>query len=495
MKRFLLFFVFLSTLSNIAKSQQRSDFAVELAAFDQSVPLSYFKGISGVYEAYDINQIYRYHIAAPSREAADKILQEVKQSGFPNARVIDFGYIRNVCESQCGYTPPKPTGVGMRSNTLNTPQNNKPQTTTSGTIVNNTKNTNSNNNNLSIVSAQNNTNSNNTATVSAQNNTSNTTNNKRSISIDAASLLGNKAATLPEEYNDADWIAFLERNKYLGLSEEELLEVYRKHGNIRIEHAPWFEFKNKNADLGATDAELMELFIRHGNIKIEDAIWFSFKKEKGDADTDWLDFKLKNADLGATDAELNALYAKHGNIRISQAIWFHFKNTPQDYPKPTNTSHTTPNFNDNNSNGNSNNTDVQTVGFVMFEFGGIKLSENTVPELDKVASALVKNKNLRIELTGHADAVGSTSNNQALSLKRAGTVRQYLANKGVNMERIKINAMGEADPIAINNNKDGSDCPEGRKYNRRVDLRVADPDGNEVRIVSNIIVPNHLQIK
>lgn len=456
MRIHLLLLLLVSIPFNFIKGQQNSDFAVELAAFDQSVPLSYFKGISGVYETLDINQIYRYHIATSNKEEAETILQKVKQSGFPAARIIDFGYIKSVCEAQCGYIPPKPTGIGMRDAQ---PPTNK------GGINNN-------------ITTPPNTNPTNT-TASANNS------NKRNIGIDAASILGKNAVALPEEFDDADWLAFFSRNMYLGLTEAELLEIYKKNGNIHIDHATWFSFKKKNTDLEATDAELMELYIRHGNIKIEQATWFSFKKEKGDGDVDWLDFKEKNADLEATDAELKMLYTKHGNIRISQAIWFHFKNNPQAYPseKPQ-------------ENGTITTTaDVQTIGFVMFEFGGIKLSNITTPELDKVAAALVKNKNLRIELIGHADAVGNAANNHALSLRRAATISQYLTQKGVVGNRIKISAKGEDNPIAINNNMDGSDCPEGRKYNRRVDLKVLDPDGNEVQIVSSIKIPDHLLMR
>ena len=232
----------------------------------------------------------------------------------------------------------------------------------------------------------------------------------------------------------------------------------------------------------------MELFIRHGNIKLDVGIWIDFKKEKGDNDVDFLDFMQKNADLAATEAEFRALYAKHGNIKISQAIWFHFKAHPEAYKLEKNN-------NNNIYETETTHSDVQTVGFIMFEFGGTVLSTTTTPELDKVAAALVKNKNLRIELTGHADAVGSAVNNKALSLRRATTIQQYLINKGVDKNRIKIAAKGEDTPIAINNNKDGSDCPEGRKYNRRVDLGVMDPDGNEVKIVSSIKIPEHLLMR
>jgi outer membrane protein OmpA-like peptidoglycan-associated protein len=435
MKKHLLLLLLLPINLVFAQGQNNLDFAVELAAFDQSVPLSYFKGIVGVYETYDINQIYRYHISASNKTEADDILGKVKSTGFPNARIIDFVYIRSVCEAQCGYIPPTPTGKKMLG--AKPPINNS--------TANNTK--------------------------------------KKSISINASSLLGDNVVTLPKEYDDADWLNFLDRNKDIGLTEAELLEVYKKHGNIRIEHAPWFEFKKKNEDLAANNLELMELYIKNGNIKIDIGTWVDFKKERGDVDAEWLGFLENNADLGATDAELRALFAKHGNIKISQAIWAYFKAHPEEYSITNNTNILST-------------TDaapkVQTVSFVMFEFGGVTLTTTTIPKLDKVATALVKNKNLQIELTGHADAVGNASNNRALSLRRAAVIQQYLVNRGVAKNSIKITAKGEDHPIAINNNKDGSDCPEGRKYNRRVDLVVLDPDGNVVQIVSNIEVPDYL---
>jgi outer membrane protein OmpA-like peptidoglycan-associated protein len=452
----LLLFLLLSLSSlSFVQGQQNTDFAVELAAFDQSVPLSYFKGISKVYETFDVNQIYRYHIAAATKTEAETILQQVKQSGFPNARIIDFAYIKSVCEAKCGYIAPTPTGKNMLG---------------AAPPLNNTSNNNTANNN------------------SIANNTTNNNNNliKKSTSLDAASLLGENVVTYNGE--DDEWLSFLDRNKDLGLTEAELLAVYKKHGNFLIIHADWFDFKNKNKDLEASNADLMELFIRHGNIKLDVGIWIDFKKEKGDNDVDFLDFLQKNADLGATDAELRALYAKHGNIKISQAIWFYFKSHPEEYRL------------ENNNNNNIYTTeaarpDVQTIGFIMFEFGGTILSNTTTPELDKVAIALIKNKNLRIELTGHADAVGNAVNNKALSLRRATTIQQYFINKGVDKSRIKVSAKGEDTPIAINNNTDGSDCPEGRKYNRRVDLGVMDPDGNEVKIVSSIKIPAHLLMR
>ncbi len=460
MKHFSLLVVLLLFWNN-SISQIKADFAVELAAFDQSVPLAYFKGLEGVYEAYDANQIYRYQMAAQNREEAERILQEAKLSGFPNARIIDFAYIRSVCEAQCGYNSPK---ITARSGANNTTLPASPRST------NSSMNNNSPNKNNS------------------------TTTTKKNISIDAAALLGQENSQIADRNNDGEWIAFFAQNQDLGLSEEELYELYQKHGNIKIEHASWFIFKNNNSDLGASDAELMELFIQHGNIKISEAMWFVFKQSDADLDADFIDFKEKNAELGASDAELQALYQKYGNIKISNAIWFHFKENPHlyDIPKYSGRSYLASNT---TMGINTSNAEVQTVGFVLFEFNSTLIDISTWTELEKVAKALLKNENLSVVLIGHADAIGSVERNQELSLKRAGAISKYLIDKGIEHYRIQIDGKGKETPIAINHHNDGRDCPEGRKYNRRVDLQVLDPEGNEVKIVSSISVPEHLRLR
>jgi outer membrane protein OmpA-like peptidoglycan-associated protein len=80
-----------------------------------------------------------------------------------------------------------------------------------------------------------------------------------------------------------------------------------------------------------------------------------------------------------------------------------------------------------------------------------------------------------ITVSGHSDASGSDSDNLATSRRRAEAVRDYLLSKGVEAARITLIALGERRPIAPNARPDGSDDPEGRQRNRRVDLIVAPP--------------------
>ena len=76
------------------------------------------------------------------------------------------------------------------------------------------------------------------------------------------------------------------------------------------------------------------------------------------------------------------------------------------------------------------------------------------------------------EIGAHTDGVGPRSRNQALSLRRAESVRHYLMLGGVAPERLVANGYGEGDPVA------DDATAAGRAANRRVELRwVGDPAG------------------
>lgn len=110
-----LSFVFLLFCSAYSLSAQSSQFAVEVGAFAESVPLSYFKKLNHkVYEALDVNEIYRYYIDVADEEKGQVLRTEAKAAGYNYARVIDFEAQRQICANQCGYTPPTPTDPANR---------------------------------------------------------------------------------------------------------------------------------------------------------------------------------------------------------------------------------------------------------------------------------------------------------------------------------------------------------------------------------------------
>ena len=77
-----------------------------------------------------------------------------------------------------------------------------------------------------------------------------------------------------------------------------------------------------------------------------------------------------------------------------------------------------------------------------------------------------ENRNVYVEVQGHTDTTGSKEGNYRLGEARAETVRRYLNQKGVALNRIGTISYGPDQPIAPNNTRDG------RATNRRVVLIV-----------------------
>lgn len=113
-----------------------------------------------------------------------------------------------------------------------------------------------------------------------------------------------------------------------------------------------------------------------------------------------------------------------------------------------------------------------TLGDVLFEFGKSELTSQAGPRLDKLAEFLTQFPNRKLLIEGYTDSVGSDSVNQSLSQRRAESVRQALVSRGVAADRITTQGYGKQFPVADN----GS--PEGRAMNRRVEIVIADENGN-----------------
>ena len=82
-------------------------------------------------------------------------------------------------------------------------------------------------------------------------------------------------------------------------------------------------------------------------------------------------------------------------------------------------------------------------------------------------SAKVRGINLEVVIAiGHTDSIGTDEYNQKLSVRRAESVKAYLASKGIEANRIYTEGKGEKQPVA--DNRTG----EGRAKNRRVEIEV-----------------------
>ncbi len=105
---------------------------------------------------------------------------------------------------------------------------------------------------------------------------------------------------------------------------------------------------------------------------------------------------------------------------------------------------------------------------VFFDVGKYDLRPESFPELDRLSELLTKREEIRIELGGHTDNVGSSDDNKKLSQDRVNSVMAYVLSKGVNKNRLTANGYGESAPVDTNNTE------EGRQKNRRVEFTILD---------------------
>jgi outer membrane protein OmpA-like peptidoglycan-associated protein len=106
---------------------------------------------------------------------------------------------------------------------------------------------------------------------------------------------------------------------------------------------------------------------------------------------------------------------------------------------------------------------------ISFDTGRADIKSNFRPVLDRFATTLADNPGTTVSIVGHTDSTGGEAINQPLSVDRAARTRDYLAARGINPDRIRIEGRGEREPVASNDN------PAGRAHNRRVEIYVAEP--------------------
>lgn len=138
--------------------------------------------------------------------------------------------------------------------------------------------------------------------------------------------------------------------------------------------------------------------------------------------------------------------------------------------------------------------DLRTLKWAFFEFNKAELLPESKSQLDNLHKVLRDNAGYYVELSGHTDNVGSNQYNLALSQSRAYEAQAYLLQKGVTSTRIRLSSKGEAYPIAKNDLK-GMDSELGRKFNRRVEIRIYDSKGRILNFVESPEIPEELKTK
>lgn len=103
-------------------------------------------------------------------------------------------------------------------------------------------------------------------------------------------------------------------------------------------------------------------------------------------------------------------------------------------------------------------------GNITFDSNEANIREGFKPVLNSVAKVIKEYNKTMVQINGYTDSTGSAATNNALSLRRANAVSNYLRLQGVNGNRIVTDGLGSSNPIASNA------TAAGREQNRRVEI-------------------------
>ena len=101
---------------------------------------------------------------------------------------------------------------------------------------------------------------------------------------------------------------------------------------------------------------------------------------------------------------------------------------------------------------------------VSFGNNSAQLTSESFSALDQVAESLAAYPEVRVEIQGHTDSLGSPAYNLDISSRRAAAVKDYLVSQGIDPSRLAAVGYGEDLPLT------GNETREGRARNRRVEL-------------------------
>ena len=114
---------------------------------------------------------------------------------------------------------------------------------------------------------------------------------------------------------------------------------------------------------------------------------------------------------------------------------------------------------------------VLTLSDVLFDSGAATLKPGAIDTINRLATFLEQNSEIRLIIEGHTDSQGSDAYNEDLSRRRGQAVANELVSRGISSTRFEVVGRGEASPVADNT------TAAGRQQNRRVEIVFSDRAG------------------
>jgi len=129
---------------------------------------------------------------------------------------------------------------------------------------------------------------------------------------------------------------------------------------------------------------------------------------------------------------------------------------------------------------------------VYFDFNKTDISANQKKKLTDLLNQIQNHRVTKIELVGYSDSKGKPEYNIRLSLKRADQLLNFFKQNGISDQLIYPKGLGSSNFVSKNTNADGSDNPEGRAFNRRVEIVIISAEPTLVFYKKNT-VPHELR--
>jgi outer membrane protein OmpA-like peptidoglycan-associated protein len=117
---------------------------------------------------------------------------------------------------------------------------------------------------------------------------------------------------------------------------------------------------------------------------------------------------------------------------------------------------------------------IDLAADVLFDFDKADILPKAQSTLKQAADIVREKAKGTARLEGHTDAIGSDAHNQKLSEQRAEAVKSWFVEKeSLRNVSFTTKGYGASRPVAPNKKPDGSDDPDGRQKNRRVEIVIS----------------------
>jgi outer membrane protein OmpA-like peptidoglycan-associated protein len=113
---------------------------------------------------------------------------------------------------------------------------------------------------------------------------------------------------------------------------------------------------------------------------------------------------------------------------------------------------------------------IELPADIAFEFDRSDIRPSAEPALAQAADILCRRARGIVEIDGHTDSKGTPVYNQKLSEQRAESIRHWLIEHEDLRTKFSTRGFGATRQVAVNTQSNGSDDPEGRQRNRRVEI-------------------------